>query len=69
MQYIFDSGVIHGNPLLIELAKPGDNGNRIDAIRIWRPRPNQPSTYYEFFIRLKAEDSKLPVDNSLDFPD
>lgn len=65
IEYILESGVIHGNPILIELSQPGDNGNRSDAIRIWRPRQNQTSVYYEFFIRL-TDESGLPVDNQLD---
>lgn len=52
VDYIFDSEVIHGNPILIELAGPGDNGNRDGMIRVWRKRQNQTSQYYEFFIRL-----------------
>jgi len=66
---IEEAGVIHGNPILIELALPGDNGNRPDAIRIWRQRPNQTSTYFGFFIKYESEDSTIAVDTTLDFLD
>jgi hypothetical protein len=69
VDYIFDSGIIHGNPILIELADTGDNGNRSDAIRVWRRRANQTSTFYEFFVRRVSPESEIPVDNSLDILD
>ena len=52
---IEEAGVIHGNPILIELALPGDNGNRLDAIRVWRKVENQSSTYREFYIKYKYD--------------
>lgn len=60
---------IHGNPFAIEFAQPGDNGNRSDAIRIWRQRPNQTATYFEFFVRFSDHESRLAEDNSLDILD
>lgn len=69
MEYlIMNDCAIHGNPFAIEFALPGDNGNRPDAIRIWRRVENQSSTFREFYVRYE-DDSKLPVDNSLDFLD
>ena len=60
---------IHGNPFAIEFALPGDNGNRSDAIRVWRKVENHNHAYAEFFVRLRDHESTIAVDNSLDILD
>ena len=65
VEFIYRTGIMHGNPLLAELAAGLDNGDREDAFRIWLPRPNQTSTYYEFYVKY-VDESKSNFENPLD---
>ena len=65
---IVNTGVIHGNPFLLEMAGGIDNGDDDESIRIWRERPNQSSTYYEFRVKRESDSLKL-FENPLDILD
>lgn len=69
VEYFFQFDcVYHGNPLAIELFGTEDNGDRPDAIRIWRRVENQSSTFRELYVR-RHEDSRSFIENSLDILD
>ena len=68
VQYIYRTGITHGNTLLIELAAGLDNGDRPDAFRIWLPTPNQPSCYFEYYVKYTSE-SERQLENPLDLLD
>lgn len=67
-EFIARTGYHHGNPLLLELIRGVDNGIRDDSIRMWRERPGQSSTYYEFWVQ-KESDSQIKFENPLDILD
>lgn len=68
VEFIYRTGILHGNPLLAELAAGLDNGDREDSFRIWLPQPNQSSTYFEFYVKYEDE-SRMHFENPLDLLD
>lgn len=68
VQFICESEVLHGNPLLIELQAGLDNGDREHEFRIWVPSKYSSTAMSELYVRFEA-DSCSSLENPLDILD
>lgn len=68
VEFIIRSSYDHGNPLLLELIEGTDNGEDEHRVRVWRQRPNESSTFYEYWVR-RDSDSQNKSENPLDILD
>lgn len=66
LEYILNTGVTHGNPMLLELAAPQGNDLEDSRLRIWRR--SGVSVFRECWVNFESE-SQINFENPLDILD